>query len=379
MATGQVIGDVAEDSQPTSEATGFVLSRPSGTVEGRGVRQYFDDPAAARDAFREGRVSALVGALPFDPDGPCSLVEPVELRSTPGPWQNSGGRAAQVRVGEPRYLPADDVHAQNVDRALASIREGAFDKVVLSRRAVLAADSELDPADLLARLVAGDPAGNGYLVELGDPRGGVAHPVLVGSSPEVLVRRRGLHVSCHPLAGSAARGATPDEDTAISEGLLGSEKDSREHALVVDYLRRALEPLCRALEVPERPALTATGQLWHLGTPIVGTLKSPEVTAFDLARAIHPTPAVCGTPSESSLAYLRRVEPERGFYAGTVGWCDAAGDGEWMVAIRCAEVAADRRTVTAHAGGGIVAGSDPALEVAETHAKFRTVLSALRP
>lgn len=381
MATGQAIDIVADQAQTVSpqasQRGGFILSRPSETVEGRGIRTFFNDAAAAGTAHREGQVSSLVGALPFDPDGPCALFEPEELHLTRGPWQPSAAPTQWGHVGKPHYVSSDDAHAANVSRALDAIAAGTLEKVVLSRRAVVGTDNEIDPRGLLARLVAGSPSGNGYLVELGDPRDGV-NPVLVGSSPEVLVRRRGLHVSLHPLAGSAARGGTGEEDAEIAERLLGSEKDSREHAVVVNYVRNVLGPLCRALEIPQRPTLTSTGQLWHLGTPIVGTLKSPDITAFDLARALHPTPAVGGTPAQESLDYLRAVEPERGYYAGAVGWCDGDGDGEWMVAIRCGEVAADRRSITVHAGGGIVAGSDPALEVAETHAKFGTVLSALQ-
>ncbi|NLG56719.1 MAG: isochorismate synthase [Rhodococcus sp.] len=377
--TGQA--NATDDAQTASgsadQPVGFVLSRPSETITGRGVRRFFNNSADAQAAFARGELSALVGALPFDPDGECALFEPEELHSTPAGSVRRDVPAWQL-TAEPRYLPDDAAHAERVRDAVAAIGRGELEKVVLSRRAVVTAETDIDPTALLARLIAGDPAGNGYLVELGDPRTGVVNPFLVGSSPEVLIRRRGLHVSCHPLAGSAARGGTPDEDEQIAQRLLASEKDTREHAHVVDYLRAALGPLCRALEVPERPTLASTGQMWHLGTPIVGTLKSADTTAFDVARALHPTPAIGGTPAQASLDYLRNVEPERRFYAGTVGWCDAAGDGEWMVTIRCGEIAADRRTVTAHAGGGIVAGSDPDLEVAETHAKFRTVLTALR-
>ncbi|MBU3752101.1 MAG: isochorismate synthase, partial [Mycobacterium sp.] len=117
--------------------------------------------------------------------------------------------------------------------------------------------------------------------------------------------------------------------------------------------------------------------LWHLSTPISGTLRGRSTTALDLALALHPTPAVGGVPTAAAVDLIEELEGDRGFYAGAVGWCDAGGDGRWVVAIRGAQLSADRRTALAQAGGGIVAESDPDEEVAETTAKFRTVLAAL--
>ncbi|MDJ0483176.1 chorismate-binding protein, partial [Rhodococcus pyridinivorans] len=123
--------------------------------------------------------------------------------------------------------------------------------------------------------------------------------------------------------------------------------------------------------------VTSTRQLWHLGTPIEGRLHDPGVTALDLALAVHPTPAICGTPTAAARDLILATEGDRGFYAGALGWCDAAGDGEWLVTIRCAVLDADGVGLTAYAGGGIVADSDPADELAETTVKFGTVLDAL--
>lgn len=318
----------------------------------------------------------MVGALPFDPARPCALVEPRQLRLAPPPWKaptaadtaDSSGLSA---VGAAVIDPDDAAHADRVRDVLAVIEQGHLDKLVLSRQAAVTSAVPFDPHVILGRLMDADPNGNGYLVDLD---GG---EVLVGSSPEVLIRRHGTTVSCHPLAGSARRNPNPARDLAIGEELLASSKDRHEHLFVVEAIRSALEPLCSELDIPDAPKLTTTPQLWHLGTPVTGTLRDPRITALDLALAVHPTPAVNGTPFTASLEELRRIEPDRGFYAGTVGWCDADGDGEWIVAIRCARISADRRHATAYAGGGIVAGSDPDREVSETLTKFRTVLAAL--
>ena len=117
--------------------------------------------------------------------------------------------------------------------------------------------------------------------------------------------------------------------------------------------------------------------MWHLATPIVGQLSNPDTTALELALRIYPTPAVCGTPTDAAEALISTAESDRGFYAGAVGWCDSSGDGEYMVAIRCAEVAGDGTYARAWAGGGIVADSDAEAELEETGAKLRTILSSL--
>lgn len=354
----------------------FVLTRTDKVVQSFGSRASFTDARVAAKSLRSGEVTSLVGALPFDPAQPCALTEPEHLRLTTPPWKASGHAACTdssglSAVSAAVFDPDDAAHAERVRDVLAAIGQGRLDKLVLSRQAAVTSTAPFDPHVILRRLVDVDPNGNGYLVDLdgGD--------VLVGSSPEVLIRRHGTTVSCHPLAGSARRNPDPARDLAIGDELLASSKDRHEHSFVVEAIRSALEPLCSELDIPDAPKLTTTPQLWHLGTPVTGILCDSRITALDLALAVHPTPAVNGTPFTVSLDELRRIEPNRGFYAGTVGWCDADGDGEWIVAIRCARISANRLSATAYAGGGIVAGSDPDREVSETLTKFRTVLDAL--
>jgi isochorismate synthase len=184
-------------------------------------------------------------------------------------------------------------------------------------------------------------------------------------------------VSCQPFAGSAPRSADPETDRANGAALVESAKNRVEHAMVVDAMRKALDPLCVELQIAPTPQLSATAALWHLSTPMTARLRETSTTALDLALALHPTPAVGGVPTDAAVALIAGLEGDRGFYAGTAGWCDSRGDGRWVVSIRCAALSADRRRARAHSGGGIVASSDPDDELAETTTKFTTILTAL--
>ncbi|WP_345714200.1 isochorismate synthase, partial [Kineococcus glutinatus] len=198
---------------------------------------------------------------------------------------------------------------------------------------------------------------------------------LVGASPELLLRRRGREVVSVPLAGSQPRSADPAVDAARARRLVASDKDRREHGFVVDAIVGALRPLCtdvRALP----PELLATPTVWHLATRITGRLRDGATTSAELVAALHPTPAVAGTPRPAATALIAELEGfDRGCYAGAIGWQDTAGDGEWSVGVRCAELSGNRLRL--FAGAGVVAGSDPEAELAETRAKLRTVAGAL--
>jgi isochorismate synthase len=200
---------------------------------------------------------------------------------------------------------------------------------------------------------------------------------LIGASPELLVARHGDEVTCRPFAGSAPRSPDPHTDRANGAALAESAKNRVEHSLVVDEMRKALDPLCVDLQIAPTPQLSSTAALWHLSTPISARLRESSTTALDLALALHPTPAVGGVPAEAAAAMIADLEGDRGFYAGTAGWCDGNGDGRWVVSIRCAVLSADRRDAHAYSGGGIVADSDVSDEIEETTTKFTTILSAL--
>jgi isochorismate synthase len=275
--------------------------------------------------------------------------------------------------------PAPEQHRARVAAAVERLRDpdGGLHKVVLARALRIAADGPLDARTVVHRLASADAAANAYLVDLTAAGGGYSGAALVGASPELLVARRGERVMCAPFAGSAPRLTDPQADAANGAALASSTKNRHEHQLVVDSMRDALEPLCTDLRIAAEPELHKTAAVWHLMTPISGTLREKGCTALDLAVALHPTPAVGGVPATAATELIAELEGDRGFYAGAVGWCDQRGDGRWVVSIRCAQLSADRRTAEAYSGGGIVAESDPDDEVDETTAKFTTILSAL--
>ncbi|MFD5461640.1 isochorismate synthase DhbC [Kitasatospora sp. NPDC127059] len=315
----------------------------------------------------------VVGAVAFDHDGRAELAVPAVVRAAgalrddplialPAPQAADTG----WRI---RPVPAPEVYGAGVAAAVERLRGGELSKVVLARTLELSSDRPLDLPAVLQRLARRDPGGYTFAVPAGGGR------TLIGASPELLLSRRGSAVLANPLAGSVPRSEDLGEDVRRAAALLESPKDLHEHAVVVDAVRAALAPYCRDLEVPERPTLVRTAAMWHLATTISGELADPARSALELACALHPTPAVCGTPTDLARRVIGEVEPfDRGLYAGMVGWGDETGDGEWVVTIRCAE--ADGRTLRVYAGAGVVEQSRPEAELAETSAKFRTFLDA---
>lgn len=355
----------------------FVLCGPTGTLIGDGVRCSYRELPAAQAALRHGDAPIVLGALPFDVAQPVALVAPEAVRRLEVPPRWADFPLPAVRIDAALPLPAD--YRDRVRRARDSLAApgSSLHKVVLARALRLVADAPLDARTVLRRLIAADPTAYGYLVDLTPAGGDHAGAALVGASPELLVARRGDRVECRPFAGSAPRAADPDADAANGAALAASAKDRHEHRLVIETIRTALEPLCDELSIAAEPQLSRTAAVWHLCTPISGRLRDTSITAIDLALALHPTPAVGGVPTRDATRLIAQLEGDRGFYAGAVGWCDANGDGRWVVSIRCAQLSPDRRSALAHAGGGIVAESDPDAEVAETTTKFATILDAL--
>jgi isochorismate synthase len=269
--------------------------------------------------------------------------------------------------------PEPDEYALAVERAAKRIRSGELRKVVLARSLLVDAERELNPKQLLWRLRAVDPDCYAFAT----PGAGERPGILVGATPELLVRRTGRVVEATPLAGSAQRFGDSARDRASADRLFRSDKDREEHAVVAEDVRRVLGAFCDRLDGPHEPELLGTANVWHLATPFSGTLHDPATTVLDLVAALHPTPAVCGTPRDAAAESLAELEPiDRGSYAGPVGWVDAEGDGEWAIALRCAEITG--KTARLFAGAGIVADSEPDAEVDETERKFRALLDALR-
>ncbi|MBB5914040.1 isochorismate synthase [Nocardia transvalensis] len=354
---------------------GFLLAQPGGVVRTSGVRRAFDEARGAADALRDG-AGLIVGALAFDPRRPAALCEPERAEHTAGPWRP----AALPPLPEVRVIteiPSAAEHIARVTKLVEQLSDTAqpLRKVVAARSLLAAADGPLDPVVVAGHLLARHPRANVFAVDL--TPAGRPGATLVGATPEVLVARYGETVTLRPLAGTAPRHPDPDIDAERSRELLSSTKNRAEHAFVIDWIRDRLGPVCAELTVPDGPELINTSEVWHLATPIRGRLRDPGTTALDLAMLLHPTPAVCGTPTDLALETIVEAEEDRGFYGGAVGWCDARGDGEWVVAIRCAELSADGHGVRAFGGGGIVAASDPRTELDETTAKLRTLLGGL--
>ena len=200
-----------------------------------------------------------------------------------------------------------------------------------------------------------------------------------GASPELLVRVAKGQVSARVLAGTAGRGTEPSIDAAISKALATSGKNRSEHRFAVDSLVKSLSPYCEAIEADAEPFSLALPNLWHLASDVQGVLRD-EASSLDLAAALHPTAAVAGTPTDLAKEMIAKLEPfDRGRYAGPVGWLDASGDGEWVIALRGGQLSVgdgSGGSITAYAGCGIVAESDPEAELAETELKFSPIRSA---
>ncbi len=254
-----------------------------------------------------------------------------------------------------------------LDRILLAIADGQVDKVVAARYTTLVFPRAIVVTDVLRRLRARSPQATRFALR----RGGAT---FLGATPELLVSKRGPRVTTEALAGTLPRTAAPIAE--LGAQLLASDKDRREHALVVDAIQQRLGPLCHEICAPTVPQLRVLPHLLHLHTPIHATTRAPHTDVRKLVAALHPTPAMGGAPSAAALQLIADHEPQpRGYYAGPVGWWDEHGDGEFAVAIRSGVVSAD--TAYVYAGAGIVRGSEPALEYAETAAKMRTLLEAL--
>jgi len=261
---------------------------------------------------------------------------------------------------------AEDAWAGAVAEAVARIDAGRLEKVVLARDVVATASADIDVRWPLRRLAAGYPTCWTFHVD-----------GLFGATPEMLVRReRGL-VTSRVLAGTIRRTGDDSRDLALAATLARSSKDLEEHEYAVRSVADALEPHCSSMNVPEAPFVLHLPNVMHLATDVAGVVHDAgTVTSLQLAAALHPSAAVGGTPTAEAIALISELEGMgRGRYAGPVGWMDASGDGDWGLALRSAQV--DGATVRLFAGCGIVAGSDPASELAEARAKLEPVLGAL--
>jgi menaquinone-specific isochorismate synthase len=263
----------------------------------------------------------------------------------------------------PGEVSADDFRA-SVEAAVQRITAQELSKVVLARDLVGHLPAGADLRRPITDLALGYPDCWTYAVD-----------GFIGSSPETLVRVSHGTVSARVLAGTTSRGADAAADHDQAVALATSSKDLDEHGFAVTSVLRALRPHSRSLTSSEVPFTLKLPNLWHLASDVEGVLSDGS-TSLDLIAALHPTAAVAGTPTDTALQVIHELEPfDRGRYAGPVGWVGADGDGEWAVALRSAQVD-EQGDITAYAGCGIVADSQPEREYLETKMKFRPIVEA---
>ncbi|MCQ9617595.1 isochorismate synthase [Paenalcaligenes niemegkensis] len=317
----------------------------------------------------------IMGVLPFNTNKPAHLFVPrsLDIQARLQPAATPSAPTTYTRANLTAHPRAQE-YEQLVSAAVPVLDGTPLSKIVLARTIDVQLERPLARRQLLENLIRLNPHGYSFGINLQDDSNDNA--CFFGASPELLVRRTGAEVSINPLAGTAARVANAADDLHVGQALLASEKDRHEHAIVIDTVVQALAPYCAELHVPDGPELAKTATLWHLSTSIRGILKAPYASSLELALAMHPTPAVCGAPTLHARDFIEGSEPfEREYFAGAAGWCDANGDGEWAVAIRCGKY--ERQQIRLYAGAGIVSASDPKNERQETGNKLRTMLNAL--
>lgn len=387
-------------------ADGVLFSHPDRGLAGLGLAAAIDvdltEPARAAEEVGRvlGRIDVAdevdqpgtgpvaMGALPFAPTGVGTLVVPsvvvgqtaagTRWITTIGPADDptgppgldtlavthdrSGPTASRYTVA-PERGPDDWCRA--VEKATTELGSGEHRKVVLTRAVRVEADAPFDRAAVLRRLQRSYPSCHLF-----------ADGGFVGASPELLVARLADVVRCQPMAGTAPRSADPSTDARLAASLLSSAKDREEHQITIDMVHDTLLPWCSYLDWEPEPHIAAMANVQHLATRMEGRLSDPPASVVELMAALHPTPAVGGSPRGAALDMIDRFEElDRGCFGGPVGWVDQRGNGEWAVAIRSAHL--DGNVARCFAGVGVVADSDPAAELAETRAKLQAMLSAL--
>ena len=322
-----------------------------------------DEPMAGPVAFI---------SFPFDSKGSYEVVVPGAVlgRRNGKSWLTSWNSIPWVEGMSPGASPALHFHPSSLDheqwlravkQALTAIHRGEVDKIVLARDEVAETKGRIDPRPVLTRLAETYPQTWTFCVKS-----------LVGASPELLIRQdRGL-ITSRVLAGTIHG---DHEESVLAQALSSSSKDLAEHQYAVASVAEALRSHVTSLHVPEVPFVLQLPNVMHLASDITGAVR-PGSTVVGLAAAIHPSAAVCGTPTDAARKLIHKLEHmNRDRYAGPVGWINAAGDGEIALALRCGLI--EENQVRIFAGCGIVAGSDPEAEWAETVAKLLPMKQAL--
>ena len=353
------------DAVPTHSHEHSVLVVPQQIIARHGSVAWVTDISIMTEGSIDGTAREQVSSVTA-PSSPIPLPSP----PTPGHWEG-----ADLFTQDPHTThesPEVTAYLEGVSEANRRIARGEVEKVVLARQLTTRIAADADLRVPLHRL------SERYL-----DCWTFAIDGLFGASPETLIRSTGGAVSARVLAGTRPRDLTDTAaDSRTRNELLTSDKDQHEHAFAVQSVVTALAPFLPDLRTSEEPFALKLPNVWHLATDLGATLGSTSgANAIELVGALHPTAAVAGTPTQQAVELITELEPfDRGRYAGAVGWIDQAGGGEWVIALRCAQlgpVEAASRTLTASAGGGIVLGSDPEHELAETVSKFAPIAGAI--
>jgi menaquinone-specific isochorismate synthase len=342
--------------------------------------QQLDSFEVNNEVHGPGTGPVLFTSFSFDEDEESELVIPKVIVGTrnQSTWITWFGNEAQPKLverAEANPIPTiswrqSDVESwkEKVLSAVSEIQDDSLDKVVLAREIIADADSEIDTRSVLRNLAKEYPGTWVY-----------ANNGLVGATPELLIRLSNSMVVSRVLAGTISKTGDDHKDLALAASLARSSKDLEEHEYAVRSVADALAPFCTSTNVPDAPFVLHLSNVMHLATDVTGAIKESHkvVDIFSILSKLHPSAAVCGTPTAVAAALIKRIEGiNRRRYAGPIGWIDARGDGELGIALRCGYISG--KEVHAFAGCGIVAGSDAAKEVAESQAKFLPIINALR-
>ena len=325
----------------------------------------------------------LFSSFSFDPNEPSVLIIPeivlghkngkswitwIANKSQPDVTKISNSTISS-EISWQKGSISEEKWRDQVSVAIAAIKSNQLEKVVLARDLNATSNTTIDIRNLMQRLEIEYPSTWLFLVD-----------GLIGATPELLVRLSKSLVTSRVLAGTIRKSGNEDRDLALAASLAKSSKDLEEHEYAVKSVADALAPFCSSTNVPESPFVLHLSNVMHLATDVTGVLNdsAKQADIFTLVEKLHPSAAVCGTPTEAAKKLIASLEEmNRGRYSGPVGWIDAHGDGEIAIALRCGQLSADHKSIRIFAGCGIVAGSDPANEYAESQAKLMPMRTAL--
>lgn len=321
----------------------------------------------------------LIGAIPFDISQNCTLNFYADFQKTEKTLKESVTQQAPVSaksidgidIIQKKTLIQRQKFENTVQMALDAFDREQLKKVVLSQAIEYEFDQKQQPEHLSQTLSRQNPYAYNFVIPVEQNR------YIFGASPELLLSKQDRLVCSNPLAGSRPRSFIFEKDTIAKQELQASEKDQHEHQIVVENILKNLVTYCIELKVSESPDILETSTMLHLSSNFQGILKKTAPNVLNLALELHPTPAVCGTPTEAAKQFILDHEGyDRDYYTGLVGWMDAEGNGEWVVTIRCGLLSENKMRL--YAGAGIVKGSEADKEWFETEAKMQTMLNVFQ-